>query len=153
MNKFYKKVNPKNPLWLSGRNEWATFTRVSDQIGILVTGDEGVQRELDQIIREQKGGLSAISQAEFMELDAKKNEQTTSKPNWREEWSPGKQALQTYTPPGAPPPARDAVGLAAAVEKPPTGGASAATPPAPAAAPAAAPIPASAIPRPRASKR
>ena len=95
--KFYKKFYPAVKIRL-GNNVSVQFSE-SGVLGYFSTDDDYMQSEFSRLMREQRGGISEISQEEFQaEYVEKKTQSMTSAPNWREELSKSTPGMRTRDP-------------------------------------------------------
>lgn len=85
--RWFTKINPRQLLWLAGGVS-VQFEAVTRDLGVLATENASVIAEFETAIRQNRGGLSAITEAEFNELKKKANPSEISKRRWREEMSP-----------------------------------------------------------------
>lgn len=83
--KAYRKLVPQNAVRLPGGRS-LKFDTVDGTLGFYATQDPNLQRELEQLIRQQQFGLSEIPEADFHAFLEKKNQGV--KPLGREEFSP-----------------------------------------------------------------
>lgn len=85
--RYFKKAVPKTPLWLSNGEPMA-FPTVNGVHGFLKTEDENLLKEFDLAIKNQRGGVQEITQAEYEDFE-KKSASLSGSPQqpWREELS------------------------------------------------------------------
>lgn len=96
--KYFKKVNPRQALYTSDGAP-IHFEAVDKDTGIYPHEGNGISPELtkqiEAAIAGQRGGVSAITEAEYKELVEKKKNSPPPKRNWRQELSMGNQAPDT----------------------------------------------------------
>lgn len=89
--KFFKKVNPRQALYMSDGAP-LQFEDIDRDTGIYPPEGKGmseaVQKQIEACIAGQRGGVSEIPETEYRELIQKKKS-TPSRKTWREEWSLG----------------------------------------------------------------
>lgn len=73
------------------------FMKVDHEWGVLSTEDAGQIAEIETAIRRQRGGISEITEAEFVDF-VKKKDEALSQRKWREELAKG-PARPLPTPP------------------------------------------------------
>lgn len=103
MTYYFKNSTPSQKVWLSGLNVWGQFQRVNDATGILVTTKESVAAELRKAQAKGISGVTEITQAEWADLESKKNSLPSPKP-WREEFAPRRKQSDTGGSVQQPPP-------------------------------------------------
>lgn len=90
MNVFFKKPNPKAKLFLSRSGGYVQFTTVDHDTGIFILSDAGhTGQKMVSDLRDlaKEGFCEEIDEAQFRELDAKKNNLPSSPVRGREEIS------------------------------------------------------------------
>lgn len=85
MNHYFKKVDPRIPILLSGGFS-VQFTAVNRQTGIFSTDNGDVASQLDGAAKSNRGGVTRITEAEYFELVQKKIPDPFKR-NWRDELS------------------------------------------------------------------
>lgn len=101
-NRFFSKCSPKQALLMSN-GAYLAFIPIDPETAALCVSDPAQQAECDLAIRNHRGGLTEISEADFNALLEKKNALANSPPPWREEI--GKGAAAQYQAGRQPPPA------------------------------------------------
>jgi len=88
MPKFFKKEIPSRPLYLP-IGKPLTFEHYDDNYGYLKTDDGYIVDQLMQCIASSQGGVSEVTEAEYLDWLKKKNNQTLPQLRQRESIGPG----------------------------------------------------------------
>lgn len=92
----FKTTNPNQKVQLSRLGKWASWERITDDIGVITTNNQLAIEDLRQLIQRGIGNVTEITAEERTQLAEKKSTQPSPR-KWREEVSFKQQGATTQT--------------------------------------------------------